>query len=273
MKKILLAILTTLLIILTYILLAKGINIGNFKIASIKDIKSANTDLNSDVDKSNELVDISYPTEKGSLEEAIKNLKIAKQKYEAKNVNSQNSIGTIEVKTYKIHYLWTRLGNYKTARNLKSLNLDLKTTQSADIYDLQFNVVGEYSDIIGFLTNIEDDDELKFELKNFEMQPYKITTTTTITDGDNSSNKVTQKTNPYDTITEIVTTGAQKESNTNNNFTINNVGQNQNTTNNEENTQNTQNTEGSTTGSKTTIYDPKWVEATFTVENIGITLD
>lgn len=272
MRKILLAVLTTLLIILTYILLAKGITIGNFKIASIKDMKSANEDLNSNVNKANQLVDVSYPTETQSLEEAIRNLKIAKQKYETKNLNSQNPIGTIEVKTYKIHYLWTRLGNYKTSRKLKSLNLDLKTTQAADIYDLQFTVVGEYSDIIGFLTNIENDDELKFEFKNFMMQPYRVTTTTTITDGDNSTNKVTQKTNPYDTITEIVTNNPQKESNASNNSATNNnaFGLNQNTTNNQGNTQNT---EGSTSGSKTTIYDPKWVEATFTVENIGITLD
>ena len=58
MKKVLIAIVVTILIILTYIVLARSISIGAFKVESIKDIKTASTQLNQDIDKANELVDI-----------------------------------------------------------------------------------------------------------------------------------------------------------------------------------------------------------------------
>lgn len=261
MKKILLVILTILLIILTYIVLSRSISIAGFKIESISDIKNASENLNQDLNKANSLVDETYPKEMTSLEEDIKNLKIAKQKYESKNIynTNENQLGTIEIDTYKIHFLWTRLGNYKKNRGLKSLNLDLETTQSADVYDLQFKLVGEYSSIIEFLYDIENDEELNFEIKNFKMEPYTLTTTTTIKDLNNNK-QVTNKVNPYDTITQTTTSA--------------NVVNNTNTTNtNTDNKKNNTTSNDSASAGQTTIYDPKWVEATFTVEDVGVTLD
>ena len=269
MKKILLAILTTLLIILTYIVLAKSISIAGFKIEGISDIKTASQNLNQDTDKANSLVDETYPKEMTSLETAIKDLKIAKQKYESKNITvaEANALEAVEIKNYKIHYLWARLGNYKKDRSLKSLNLDLKTTQVSDVYDLEFALVGEYSDIIEFLYDIEDDEELNFQIEDFKMEPYTETTTTTVTDGDSKKIITQDKQNPYDTITEITTSGGTKNTTTSNSTS--------NTTNDNTNSQNSTNTTSSSTSSssKTTIYDPKWLNATFTVENVGITLD
>ncbi|MDO5555422.1 MAG: hypothetical protein Q4G09_01825 [Clostridia bacterium] len=238
MKKILIGVLIILLIILTYIVIAKSISIGNFKIESIKDIKLASDTLNQDVDKSNALVDQTYPTESASLEEAIKNLKIAKQKYESKNLDGTNltSIGAVEVKTYKIHYLWTILGNYRKYRSVQSLNLDLKTTQMEDVYDLQFTLVGSYSSIIEFLYDIEDDEELNFSPKNFAITSNIDTTSKDIEQSNNmtKTNTLADTTNQTDSSNQAKTTNQKSTKTTNDGITL---------------------------------------KATFTVENIGVTLD
>lgn len=227
MKKILLAILIVILIVLTYIVLARSLSIAGFKIESISDIKNASDNLNGETNKANNLVDQVYPTEMSSLEEAIKNLKIAKQNYEAKNIYNANQaeLGAVHIDTYKIHFLWTRLGNYRKDRAVKSLNLDLKSTQTADVYDLEFTLIGSYSNIIEFLYDIENDEELNFEPKNFSI-----------------TSDLTEST------TEKNTTNTVGASNTTNNKT---------------------NTNTSTTVKSDGIN----LKATFTVENVGITLD
>lgn len=276
MKKILISILIVLLLILAYFMIWHGINVGFIKIEGIKDIKSASTKLDEDVNEANELANQTYPSEEDGLEEAIRELKLSKQEYENKVAynTDETTLGAIEVKTYKIHYLWTRLGNYKNDRNIRTLSLDLKTTQTADVYNLQFTVVGEYSSIIEFLYDIEDDEELNFEIKDFIMQPYTQTTTTTVTDVDNN-NKSTEKVNPYDTITEITTTGgtANKNSNTMTSTTQNQTNNSNTTINNTQNQTNNNTANSNSNTSKEIIYDPKWVQATFKVENVGITLD
>ena len=100
MKKILISVLITLLIILTYFTLSKGINLLNIK--SIRGIKAKSDELESEFNEANELSNKTYPEEVQGLEEAIKKLKISKQEYENKNVPNKEklSVGTVEIKTY-----------------------------------------------------------------------------------------------------------------------------------------------------------------------------
>lgn len=235
MKKILISVLIVLLLILTYVVFDKGINIGFIKIDSIKGIKEKSAKLDEDLAKANELSNKTYPSEVEGLEEAIKQLKISKQEYENKKLYSTEDValGTVEIKTYTIHYLWTILGNYRKDRGVKSLNLDLKSTQSEDVYDLAFTLVGSYTSITDFIYDIENDEELNFEIKNFNV----------------SSNISTQTTN-------------QENDETNSNNVLSN--------NNNSNNINNQNNVTQTTTQKS---DGTILQATFTVENVGITLE
>lgn len=104
------------------------------------------------------------------------------------------------------------------------------------------------------------------------MQPYTTTTTkTTVLNGDPKT-KTTEKISPFKKVTEIVSSGLSNSTNQTNTA-------NANTTNNTENSKNNTNTTNNTLNNsetdenKTIIYDPEWVEATFKVENVGITLD
>ena len=228
MKKILLLVIIVLLLIAVCFAIFKGIPF--IKIKSINDIKSASNNLDQDVEEANRLANQEYPSKVQTLEDAIKNLKLAKQEYENKNPYSgeQVNIGALEVKTYKIHYLWTILGNYRKDENVRSLNLDLKSTQTSDVYDLQFTLVGNYISITDFLYDIEDDEELKFQIKDFNI---------TKTDNKVATTKVTNTTE--NTTNTTNTTATNKTTNTT-----------------------SDNSEGGTI-----------LKATFTVQNIGITLD
>ena len=232
MKKILISILIVLLLILTYIVLDKGINIGSFRINSIKDIKDGSIKLDEDLAKANELLNKTYPTEVEGLEEAIKNLKISKQNYENKKLYNTESeaLNVVEIKTYTIHYLWTILGNYKKDTGLKSLTLDLKSTNNEDVYDLEFTLVGSYIGITDFLYEIEDDEELKFEIKDFS-----ISSAGTSQNSTTNANKLENA----NTTNNTTTTGTTSTTNK----------------------QNTASTDGTT------------LQATFVVENVGITLE
>lgn len=116
---------------------------------------------------------------------------------------------------------------------------------------------------------MENDEQLKFELKNLSVQPYTTTTTkTTVVNGD-AKTKKTEKVSPFKKVTEIVSSGlssSTNQTNTTNNNTTNNTETNKNNT-------NTTSNNSETDENKTIIYDPEWVEATFKVENVGITLD
>lgn len=265
MKKILISILIVLLLILSYFWIWHGIKV--IKIESVNDIKKASLKLEQHLDSANELDSQTYPNKEEELKKAIDSLKASKQEYENKSKynTSESSIGNIELKTYKIHYLWTILGSYRKEENVKSLNLDLKTTETQDVYDLQITLVGSYVAITDFIYDMENDEQLNFEVKNLSIQPYTTTTTTTTTI--TSGGSTTKKTSPFKKITEI--TSSTLGTSTNNSSNTNDTKNNTQSDSNKSNTT----TNNSSKNNKTIIYDPEWVEVTFKVENIGITLD
>ncbi len=239
MKKILISVLIILLLILTYFSLAKGINFLNIK--GINNIKAASNKLENDYNEANDLSNKTYPTEVDGLEDAIKKLKISKQEFESKNLynKEENSLGTVEIKTYKIHYLWTILGNYRKDRGVQSLNLDLKSTQTQDVYDLQFTLIGSYTSITDFLYDIENDEELNFEIKDFVI-----------------SSQINNA----------------QENNENSENSDNNNSNGSNDTNNNDNESNSDKKDNNSEETRSE-NDGITLQAKFTVENIGITLD
>lgn len=247
MKKLLISVLILLLLILTYFSLSTGVDFLNIK--GLKSVKAANDDLEKKLNEAKEISAVTYPSEVEGIDEAIKKLKISKQDYDNKTANSkkQDSIGTVQVKTYKIHYLWTILGNYRKDRGVKSLNLDLVSTQSEDVYDLQFTLNGAYTSITDFIYDIENDEELNFEIKDFQISSGILSSTPTErtdseTDTNNSNNVLDNSQNSDNNSSDT----QQQNSNSNTN---------------------TDNTQSTGTGDGITL------QAKFTVENVGITLD
>lgn len=247
MKKILIAILIIILLVLSYVIFAKSINIGFIKVDSIKDIKAASSNLENKFEEANELSNKTYPNEVDNLENAIKFLKLSKQEYDNKKAYAKDDeeIGTTQIKKYEIDYLWTVLGNYRKDRGVNVLNLDLKSTQTSNIYDLEFTLIGSYVSITDFIYDIEDDEQLNFDIENFA-----VSSEITLGDDETENNQ------------------------TNNNTNNNNNNEENDDTNNQENTQNTSNENNNSNEENTPKKtDGNILQATFTVRNVQILLD
>ena len=177
MKKFLISILVILLLVLTYFVVLKNITIATWKSKSINDIKNANNELNKQIDMAKQINNQEYPQSIEKLENSIRNLKVAKEKYETKlNYVSENAeLGVVEIKEYKIERLWITLENYAKDNGLV-LQLDLLDTSTANTYDLDITIIGSYIGITDFIYDIEGDDTLGFKIQNFKIIPSTTTT-------------------------------------------------------------------------------------------------
>lgn len=194
MKKILISIIIILLIGLGYIIGVKSLSIGQLKLESVGDIKNASASLDQKFNTSKEISAKTYPKSIEDLDKVVRDLKTAKQQYQAKTLNNpdvQSNLGIIQVEKYNIEYLWTIIGNYAT-KNGVTLTLDIKSTSAQDVYNLNFSLEGKYIGITDFIYSLEDDSELKFEIKDFKISSDKITTkntATNVTDNEVTSNE------------------------------------------------------------------------------------
>ena len=255
MKKILISIIIILLIGLGYTIGVKSLSIGQLKLESVGDIKNASASLDQKFNTSKEISAKTYPKSIEDLDKVVRDLKTAKQQYQAKTLNNpdvQSNLGIIQVEKYNIEYLWTIIGNYAT-KNGVTLTLDIKSTSAQDVYNLNFSLEGKYIGITDFIYSLEDDSELKFEIKDFKISSDKITTkntATNVTDNEVASNENGDNQESNNTVND--------NSKTNSNST--NTNQQATTANNSQD-----NTESK--GDGITLY------ATFTVENVGINLN
>ena len=106
---------------------------------------------------------------------------------------------------------------------------------------MNFNLEGKYIGITDFIYSLEDDDELKFEIKDFKISSEEIATKSSKSESENEGKDTTQNT----TTTNKTTTS----------------------TNNQQTTNNTQKETTKKKNDGITLY------ATFTVENVGIKLN
>ena len=243
MKKILISVIIILLIGLGYTIGAKSLKVGTLKLESINDIKSASNNLEQKFNTSKEISAQTYPNSIENLDKVVRELKTVKQQYQAKTINNQeaeSNLGVIQVEKYNIEYLWTIIGNYAT-KNGVTLTLDVKSTNADDVYNLNFNLEGKYIGITDFIYSLEDDDELKFEIKDFKISSEEIATKSSKSESENEEK---------DTIQNTTTTNKTTTS-----------------TNNQQTTNNTQKETTKKKNDGITLY------ATFTVENVGINLN
>ena len=170
MKNKINAIIILLSIALLAFVASRGLKIGEFQILSIAGLIEKNDSLNQKIDKATKLTSLDYPQEEENLEESFERYKIQKQKYEQLlGATGDNDGESYETKQYDISYLWRVLGKYAEKRKL-TLGIEVtkqKNTQSS--YTLNFNVSGQYTNIIRFITDIENDSDLYFRIYNFSM--------------------------------------------------------------------------------------------------------
>lgn len=119
MKNRIITIIALVALIITIILMVKGISIGKFKISSIKDLIQRNEEVTVKLEEVAKLTTIDYLDSIDSLETTSDELEKKKQKYyELINLSSEDGKSAYEVDEYNIEYLWARIGRYATDKDI-----------------------------------------------------------------------------------------------------------------------------------------------------------
>ena len=169
MKNNVLSIIFLLLIIILIIVIFNGIKIGNLEILSISELKLKNEKLNEKITSASELTSIEYPKAIETLEETYEKYIIQKQKYEEiSEFAEEDSDKIYETKQYDIAYLWRTVGKYAESHNL-TIGMDVKKANGQNLYDLYFDVSGQYVNMSEFIKNLENNSDLYFRIYNFKM--------------------------------------------------------------------------------------------------------
>lgn len=179
MRKILISILIVLLLVVSYLIAFKGLNIFGVDILSLKQIKDKNAELDVGLKEVSTLTSVDQPKAISDLNDSAKQLAIAKEEYNDKILYSSSdtiSIAT-QLKTYKTEYLGIRIGNH-AKKNSVNLKYELKQSTSgvAGLYDIYFTVTGRYVSISEFVASLENDSSLNFKIENFRLQPNENNT-------------------------------------------------------------------------------------------------
>ena len=175
MRKFLFFILSLILIVLAYFMVTKGVNIGDYRILSWKEIQENNARLDSNIESLDRLITVTYKNEQANLNESYKQLLIRKNEYADLVLYSSESDIAKATRTeiYETEFLWTKLGNYAKKNNGIDMKIDVVKGSSGEekSYNLNFTLVGEYVAISDFLSSIENDTKLGFRINNFLLVP------------------------------------------------------------------------------------------------------
>lgn len=169
MRKIILILINVLFIIILLIMMFKGFSLGNLSVHSFDNIKSESAALDYKINEVKSTQSV-YSSSKTQLDDAKNNYNEAKKKYldlVSISTDSQISESTANI-SYKIEYLWSKIGNYTTESGL-SLEMAVESNPGSEYRNLKFAVIGEYLGVKKFIDKIEEDPELNFTIDNFNM--------------------------------------------------------------------------------------------------------
>lgn len=178
MRKYILAIVLVITGILFFLLMFFGLEIGNFKINSYKEIQVASAERKKILSDLNYKNFTEFTAKKTALTSAVGAYKTQKTQYDALVEEGQIQDGAVldSMELYDVDFLWTTIGNYATQ---KGVTLQFDVVQSSQvasisseyvICDLQFTITGEYIAITDFIYSLENDDKLNFEISKFLME-------------------------------------------------------------------------------------------------------
>ena len=174
MKKLLILILITLLLVLTGIVAIRGVQIGKLEILGIKGIQAKSTELDEKIQEAGKLAQKDFQQAVKEVEDNTKKLEETKQEYdEMTAISSASDVeSAAQLETYEIETLWVKLGNHATNEGA-TMKMDVtkgsNTTQNT--YNLNFTVNGSYISITDFISDIENDETLGFKIEEFKLVP------------------------------------------------------------------------------------------------------
>lgn len=173
MRKIIIIVLIVILFAGALKMMIGGIEIGNMKVFSIKEISSYSQNLDNQIERLNSTIQNGYVEAQENLQVSLKNLQESKQKYqEAITYSTTEEIRLArKAQEYEIGYLWTKIGLYATKNNI--VMQAVVSQGSVDgLYNISFTALGPYISTSEFIYAIEDDSNLGFKIEDFTMSKY-----------------------------------------------------------------------------------------------------
>lgn len=171
MRKVLLAILMIVFIVIMAFTMKDGFEIGSFKILGFQEIEKENDELTGLIADANAKKE-EYQSSLDLLESDAVTMSKAKKAYlDLVNVSTDSDIQqALQTKTYTIEYLWSKVGNYAEKEGIKlKMELVNSTIGGSGYRNLNFTLDGSYLSIINYISDIENDSELDFTIDNFSM--------------------------------------------------------------------------------------------------------
>lgn len=176
MRKILISLLVVLLLIGSALFMVNGIS--RFNINGIKGLSEENDNVEKKISDLSNAIGVTYSNTESNLKRTANTLQGSKTEYENQAIlsNSQNSSYASQLEKYEIDYLWTKIGNYAKDENVVIKIELVQSGTSKNLYNLNFNVTGEYVNITDFIYDIENDSKLGFKIDEFKMGASKDNT-------------------------------------------------------------------------------------------------
>lgn len=174
MRKVLIAVLLVLLIILAYFTIFQGISIGSFNILSTEGIINLNNNLTTEINEANRKIKSDLQGKQQELSENVDMLLQNKESYyNLANVSTESEIDKANTEEYyKIEYLWLRIGRHARTEGV-NFRMDVLSSDAGDstVKNINFTVTGKYAGIIEFISSLENDSELEFRIEDFHLTP------------------------------------------------------------------------------------------------------
>lgn len=171
MRKVLFAILAAILLIVTVLVIYKGMSIGNFKIWGIKQIAEENDAIDRANEKLKTMVSNEFPGVVSKLNNSGEVMQEAKKEYEEQAVMVSNNKYFMQTEKYKLEFLWTRIGNYAKDHKVTP-KMEVASGSTTGVYNLIITAVGKYANVADFIRAIENDSRLGFKIEEFSMGQY-----------------------------------------------------------------------------------------------------
>lgn len=169
MRKIFIGVIVFLLLVGSAFFMVKGMQ--KIKTEGFIGLDDKNTEVDGKIRDLSNVINVTYYNALSNLKKVATTLTESKTNYENKAIalNSSSSGYASQLDPYDIDYLWTKLGNYAKEENVV-IKIDITVSGvSSELYDLNFSVNGDYSDITDFIYDIENDSKLGFKIDDFKM--------------------------------------------------------------------------------------------------------
>lgn len=167
MKNKVIVIITIFLMIFTLYIVLGRFEIGNIQILGVKALMEKKAEANEQIEKVNDLNDLTYSVVLGSFNQSLENYNKAKEEYD--NIVKSSEENTNQIKKYELEYVWATLGNYAKSRNVV-IKLDVSIGNSiTKTYNINFTVKGNYANIKDYINDLEKDKELPLKPENFKL--------------------------------------------------------------------------------------------------------